>query len=70
MKTVPTIVSYLEHKYARENITAKRSNGQFTYLYKGEWISEESFNLLFPIAVFKKLNDKGENVCKKHSWKR
>lgn len=68
MITVNTISKEIEYRYARENVPGRYVNGEMTYWHKGEWISREAFERLYPIAIYRRPNRKGENVCRKHHY--
>jgi len=66
--THPTVELYLKAKYARQSVPCRVFNGARTYLHGDIWIDEDSFNILYPVAEYIPVNEKGTNPCKKHLW--
>lgn len=58
------IRDYLTIKNLRETTLARTDNGKFIYLVNGEWISEEAFNLKYPLKL-RPLTKSLENPCNK-----
>ncbi len=68
MKTVSTVSDLIKCNYLRQNVLSKLSGGEWRYWVGKMWIDQDSFDLLYPSAIFIPDNGKGNNVNRKQLY--